>query len=376
MLTRSDLKRLILFAAQENHFFFNNKLYDQIDGVSMGSPLGPILANIFMCNFETKAINNYLGIKPLVYKRYVDDCFLIFKTKQLCDAFFRYINKLHPNIKFTKDEESNDTLSFLDILIKRNCDGLFETTIYRKPTFSGLYLKWNSYLPKKFKINLITCLLNRAWRICSSTELFNLEVQFIKDILLSNGYPKTVLHSVTDKFIAQKSSNQRKPVYYGPEPKEIYLKLPFRGSQSNTLKRQLQRLFTKLCPWIKLNIVFHASNKLNKLCKLKTKLPNLMCSHVVYKVSCRDCEEFYIGKTIRRLQTRLQEHQKDINSALKQHSMLMDHNINFNNTEILAKDNSDFRLSIKETLKIQEQYAFNSLNRNVGSFMLRLWSGD
>ena len=47
-LTREDLKKLIIFAAQENHFIFNNNIYDQVDGVSMGSPLGPILANIFM----------------------------------------------------------------------------------------------------------------------------------------------------------------------------------------------------------------------------------------------------------------------------------------------------------------------------------------
>ena len=66
--TRQDLKKLIIFAAQENHFIFNNKIYDQVDGVSMGSPLGPILANILMCHLENKAMDTYLDIKPLVYR--------------------------------------------------------------------------------------------------------------------------------------------------------------------------------------------------------------------------------------------------------------------------------------------------------------------
>ena len=79
-LQRKDLKRLILFAAKENHFLFDDKIFDQTDGVSMGSPLGPILANIFMCNLEEKVLNTFNGSKPLVYRRFVDDSFLVFES--------------------------------------------------------------------------------------------------------------------------------------------------------------------------------------------------------------------------------------------------------------------------------------------------------
>jgi hypothetical protein len=174
----------------------------------------------------------------------------------------------------------------------------------------------------------------------------------------------------------RKTANMTKPQYYGPEPKDIYFSVPYKGIHSAKLKRQLNRLFAKLTPWIRLNTVFSASNKLQKLCNLKSKVPTLKCSNVIYKVCCKECSEFYIGKTTRRLETRLKEHQRDLNSALRKHSILMDHDINYNSAQILAKDHNSFRLSIKETLKIQEQYAFNSLNRNVGSFMLRLWFGD
>ena len=74
-LTRDQLKRLLTVASKENHFLFNGMIYDQIDGVAMGSPLGPVLANIFMSHLEKHALDTYQGQKPLFYKRYVDDVF-------------------------------------------------------------------------------------------------------------------------------------------------------------------------------------------------------------------------------------------------------------------------------------------------------------
>ena len=161
----------------------------------MGSPLGPIVANIFMCHFESQALDSYSGVKPHVYNRYVDDCFLLFNDKIKCNSFFEHFNQQHSSISFTMETESDHTLPFLDIKITRNQDGSFFTTTYRKPTFSGLYLKWISFLPKQFKINLVKTLLNRAWKICSSSDLFQKEGSFIKEILAANGYPQTFLKS-------------------------------------------------------------------------------------------------------------------------------------------------------------------------------------
>ena len=86
-LSRNNLRKLILYASKESQFIFDSKYFDQTDGVSMGSPLGPILANIFMCNFETGALAQYLGTLPLNFYRYVDDCFLVFGTRAQCDFF-------------------------------------------------------------------------------------------------------------------------------------------------------------------------------------------------------------------------------------------------------------------------------------------------
>ena len=66
-------------------FSFNNKMYKQIDGVAMGSPLGPALANVLVGYQEEKLFiyNN----QPLIYFRYVDDTFAMFEDEFNCNRF-------------------------------------------------------------------------------------------------------------------------------------------------------------------------------------------------------------------------------------------------------------------------------------------------
>ena len=90
---------------------------------------------------------------------------------------------------------------------------------------------------------------------------------------------------------------------FGPKGKDI--KLPYKGQQSDILKRQLTSLNAKVAPWLKLNFIFFASNRIKRLSKLKCQLPVAKRSHVIYKVNCSECDEFYIGLTNRRLETRL-----------------------------------------------------------------------
>ena len=113
--------------------------------------------------------------------------------------------------------------------------------------------------------------------------------------------------------------------------------------------------------------------KLACLSKLKCQIPIFSQSNIVYKINCKDCQEFYIGKTYRRLSQRIKEHSTSEASALTKHAMLMNHTIDFGNPEILARDQLHTRLLIKETLKIKEQCAYKSLNGNSGSFDLVLF---
>ena len=68
-ITKKELKKLSFFATSQTHFIFNSKFYNQIDGVSMGSPLAPVLANIFMGFYESKWLNEYNLSKPKFYLR-------------------------------------------------------------------------------------------------------------------------------------------------------------------------------------------------------------------------------------------------------------------------------------------------------------------
>ena len=73
---RDQFEKLLKLAVQDTDFLFNDKHYKQIDGVAMGSPLGPVLANIFMCYLEDDLFNQCSPtFRPVYYKRYVDDTF-------------------------------------------------------------------------------------------------------------------------------------------------------------------------------------------------------------------------------------------------------------------------------------------------------------
>ena len=77
----SQFNKFFEFAVKDSHFIFNNQQYEQIDGVAMGSLLGPSLANIFMCALEQNFLSNCpLHFQPLLYCRYVDDTFRIFQN--------------------------------------------------------------------------------------------------------------------------------------------------------------------------------------------------------------------------------------------------------------------------------------------------------
>ena len=110
-INKKELKKLLLFAASQTHFTFNNKFYNQIDGVAIGSPLAPTLANIFMGFYESKWLNEYTLNKPNFYLRYVDDILATFDNDQDLLIFLDFFNKRLPNIKFTRE------IAFLDVFI-------------------------------------------------------------------------------------------------------------------------------------------------------------------------------------------------------------------------------------------------------------------
>ena len=143
-------------------------MYRQIEGVSMGSPLGLISADIFV-GFQERLLFERFP-KPFIYLRYVDDNFVSFNSRNNALLFFDKLNNLHSSLSFTMEEETINKLPFLDVLVER-CDFSFLTSVYRKPSFTGLYLSWKSSAPRSRKLNSIKCLSFRALKMCCDSKI-------------------------------------------------------------------------------------------------------------------------------------------------------------------------------------------------------------
>ena len=112
----------------------------------------------------------------------------MFEHKDQVQKFLRYMNSRQPNIQFTCEEESNNKISILDVSITRMNNKLV-TSLYRKKTFSGVNMNYNSFLPLKYKKGLIRTPLFRAFNICADYNTFHNEVQYLKLIWQKNSVP-------------------------------------------------------------------------------------------------------------------------------------------------------------------------------------------
>jgi len=96
-------------------FQFDGKLYEQTDGVAMGSPLGPLMANAFLCSIEEKLEHD--NKLPEFYRRYVDDTLATVKDVPAAEAFLTTLNNCHPSINFTMELASDNKLPFIGMEI-------------------------------------------------------------------------------------------------------------------------------------------------------------------------------------------------------------------------------------------------------------------
>ncbi|XP_069970995.1 uncharacterized protein [Penaeus vannamei] len=166
-LTKDSFKKLLNIAAHHSVFSYNDDLYMQTDGVAMGSPLGPSYANASLCHHEINWLNQCPPeFRPVYYRRYIDDTFVLFKHPSHVNLFSNYLNSKHQSIKFTCETQLNQ-LPFLNTYVTID-NGRFHTSIYRKPTFTGLGLHFLSNIPYIYKINSIRTLITRAYNLCSN----------------------------------------------------------------------------------------------------------------------------------------------------------------------------------------------------------------
>ena len=134
----------------------------------MSSPLGPFLANTFLPYHEKNWLNNCpQGFTPVFYRRSVDVIFILFKSNDHLKIFSRFLKFLLINMSFSMEAEKENKLSFLDIEIIRE-QGIFTSTVYRKPGFSGVYSNFECFLPSFYKFSMVYTLVYRCSCICSN----------------------------------------------------------------------------------------------------------------------------------------------------------------------------------------------------------------
>ena len=343
----------------------------------MGSPLAPTFANAFLSHFEKIWLSECPPtFKPLLYKRYVDDTFLLFKDPEHVPKFLTYLNSKHKNIKFTVELENNNSLPFLDTLLVRDGNHI-TTSVFRKPTFTGLGTNFLSFVPEQFKVNSIKTLLFRGYSICSDWKLFHKEIEFLKTFFLSNGYPPHIFYKTLKTFLNKIHTTT--PVPQGNKPTIRYICLPYYGLLSFDIRKKLQKLLKLAYPDILFRFILTNPCTIGSQFRHKEKPPSDLTSNIIYLFTCLHCKMRYIGETHRNLSLRIPEHlglsprsgepiSKPSHSNIRLHSLQMAHPCNKGDFKILHRSRNIQDLAILESLYIK--HLSPELNSNLSSFPL------
>ena len=188
--------------------------------------------------------------------------------------------------------------SFLDVLTARNSNG-FKTSVYHKPTFSGVYSNFNSFISEEYKVGLIFTLLFRTFSIVSNFSRFHSEVCHLKEILKKNAFPIKLIDSFIKNFLNKRLTE--KPVTLTAAKKDLVIVLPCLGKLSLELRTRLRNSISKSLPFCKIRVIFKSSTRISNFFQFKDKMSYCLGSNVVYKCSCGRCNATYYGTKCRHL---------------------------------------------------------------------------
>ena len=163
----------------------------------MGSPLSPIISEIFLQNLEASNIELIKQQYNIIYYgRYVDDVIVVYNNqKDIGDEILRKFNTIHKNIKFTIEKANKNSLNYLDITIKKikfRKNYIFNFNIFRKPTTSKLSIDYNSHHPIEHKLANFRFLLNRLNNIPLTKRDYKKEFTNILNIAHYNHFPSYI----------------------------------------------------------------------------------------------------------------------------------------------------------------------------------------
>ena len=413
--SRAKFEEALRLAVCNQHFIFDGKVFVQTDGVAMGSPLGPLLANFFLSHVEKNLVQLDMDYSPIVYRRYVDDTFLVFREPSHVSRCLDYFNSLC-ELSFTSEVAVNKSLPFIGLSVDNNCDEL-GFSVFRKTEIQLTSVK--SHLCSRFKFFAIHDLVNRAIRLSSSLISLHSELDNIRAAARSVGLsaarvdrviaqqsdsvpslatrnlttrtsstaadtassssvsgtlPTNAAHSSISSPVISEETSGEAPVTSSDSavnaetPGEmVFVRFPF-------INDSRVRAISELLRGSNIRPVFVSPGSLYSSLRVKEvrihSVLGLPC--VVYKFVCRSCDNSYIGYTSRPLGVRINEHVRPSSPLSVAHRELCPVPIPKDSIVAIDSARTIFDLRIKEAVHIRVFRPFINTRMEGLSFRLRL----
>ena len=349
------------FCLDTSYCVFRETFYLQRYGCAMGSSCSPLSADAYMEYFESQALTS-APHPPRVWKRYVDDTFVVIKTVHI-EEFTDHINNIDPNIKFTREEEEDGKLPFLDTLVCRQPDGTLKVKVYRKPTHTEQYLNFSSHHPLEHKLSVVRTLLHRAETVVTDPADKAEEIAHVKNALRNCGYKDWTFFRGQPK--EKDSSSQNRDT---ETANKGFVTIPYIEGLSEKLRRAFRTAGV--------STTFKPQNTLRSaLVAPKDRTEPFKQSGIVYQIACADCDASYIGESARKLEKRLSEHKSTAGSsksAVREHVVRSKgHQIDWENVKVLEREQKEFSRRVLEAIQIRTQKP--RLNRDQGLEIDPIW---
>ena len=366
--------KLLRFCLTNTSFLFQGKHYQQLDGVAMGSPVSPVIADIFMEDLEDKFFRNCLATcKPRLWRRFVDDIISIIK-KSDGDILLEELKKQHTKIAFTMEKEKDGSLPFMDVRFTRRTDGTLARRVFQKETHTNRYIQSDSHHPDSVKASVIQGLVDRAIKISSDEGTQKQEIGRITNVMASNGYnTKFVRKAIAKQMRRSTMSDIEKIALKEQHAQQMEMaRIPFVDGLSQQIRR-LAREAGVRCS-------FYMPNKLDWLYQAKDDLPRTTTRHAIYSVKCGTCESEYVGETLRAVNVRSKEHRDAIRlgqtekSAIADHvhNQVVPHEIDWNSLKVIDRATKKRERKIREAFHIHKRNP--GMNRDIGTERSAVWN--
>ena len=326
----------------------------------MGSPMSSVVANIYMECFEDSTLTTAVN-PPRWWKTYADDTFVILKQSKR-EEFLQHINSVDPSIQFTTEEPKQDgSMPFFDTLVTPREDRTLTTRVYRKPTHTDLYLQWDSHHNLACKYSVINTLTHRVKAVCSSSKLLEEELKHLDKVLQQYKYPKWAINKILREQEQRRNRRGKKRNIRQPQ-KRCYIVVPY--------SKGLCESYKSICNNYGVQAYFKGGNTLKSLLMLpKDKEEIKKQSNIIYCYKCdrTDCDDEYIGKSVRTFEERCKEHLK-ASSPIYEQKNTTGHTTSVEYFKIIGREGHGMARTIKEAIYIRVNNPI--LNRNVGKYNL------